>query len=321
MSIAIPLTSTTDNYSDPGAAVFDFGGTPYSGGYLYVQNAGAYVSLKTAQAQGSSTWGPEFATNTALIPLAGGADTRYRPNGPDRIYGVRCRSLLAGTAAIVYGGVFQEGEAGLIPSNQIGGTITPSGGIIPPSAVTTLNFQHNGVSVGNETTLDFSDAGGTTFTVTDDAPNNRVIVTALGSSAVEVPIRAYQTVSVDQTDATLPTNLGLYSAPIIVPTGITSMTLQVEAVMTDDNGGDPGYIELGYFKGASLAAFPAVTWVPSSQATCTGGGVRFVTGPASSGIGVTAGDVVVLAAAGGRGGGGSGKTVNYYAWSGRVLFS
>ena len=105
MAIAIPLTSTTTNYTDPGAAVFDFGGTPYSTGYLYVQNAGAYISLKTANAQGSATWGAEFATNTALVPLAGGTASLARPNGPDRIYGVRARSLAAGIPAVIYGGV------------------------------------------------------------------------------------------------------------------------------------------------------------------------------------------------------------------------
>ena len=133
MAISIPLTSTTDLYTDAGAAVFDFGGTPYAAGYLYVQNAGAYVSLKTANAQGSATWGPEFPTNTALIPLAGGAPSLARPNGPDRIYGVRARSLVAGTPAVIYGGVFQEGEAAVLPSNQVAGTISTSGTITPPS--------------------------------------------------------------------------------------------------------------------------------------------------------------------------------------------
>jgi len=136
VAISIPLTSTTDLYTDAGAAVFDFGGTPYAAGYLFVQNAGVYLSLKTANAQGSATWGPEFATNTALVPLAGGTASLARPNGPDRIYGVRARSLLAGTPAVVYGGVFQEGEAAVLPSNQIGGTITTTGKITNP---TTLN--------------------------------------------------------------------------------------------------------------------------------------------------------------------------------------
>ena len=136
MAISIPLTSTTNLYTDAGAAVFDFGGTPYAAGYLFVQNAGAYLSLKTANAQGSATWGPEFATNTALVPLAGGTASLARPNGPDRIYGVRARSLVAGTPAVVYGGVFQEGEAAVLPSNQIGGTITTTGKITNP---TTLN--------------------------------------------------------------------------------------------------------------------------------------------------------------------------------------
>jgi hypothetical protein len=137
VAISIPLTSTTNLYSDAGAAVFDFGGTPYAAGYLFVQNAGAYVSLKTANAQGSATWGPEFATNTALVPLAGGTASLARPNGPDRIYGVRARSLAAGVPAVVYGGVFQEGEAAVLPSNQVGGTITTSGTIVQP--VTGIN--------------------------------------------------------------------------------------------------------------------------------------------------------------------------------------
>jgi microcystin-dependent protein len=137
VAISIPLTSTTNLYTDAGAAIFDFGGTPYAAGYLFVQNAGAYISLKTANAQGSATWGPEFATNTALVPLAGGTASLARPNGPDRIYGVRARSLVAGTPAVVYGGVFQEGEAAVLPSNQVGGTISTSGQITNPSQVNT----------------------------------------------------------------------------------------------------------------------------------------------------------------------------------------
>lgn len=322
MSLSIPLTTTTNNYSDPGAAVFDFGGTGYSSGYFYVQNASCYISLKTGSSQGAANWQAELPYSPTLIPLGGGEPTLWRRNtGPDLIYGVRARSLVAGVPGVVYGGMFQPGEATSLPSNQLSGTITPGGGVIPPTTVTTLNFQHNGVSVGNETTLDFSDSGGTTFTVTDDSPNNRVIVTALGSSAVEVPIRAFSNTSVNQTDATLPTDLGIYSAPIIVPTGKTSMTLQVEAIMSDDGAGDAGYIELGYFMGANLVSYNGLTWVPSSMASCTGGGARFVAGPVSSSISVTAGNVLGLGAAGGRAGGGSGKTVKYYAFSGRVVFS
>jgi microcystin-dependent protein len=137
VAYSIPLTNTTTNYTDAGAAIFDFGGTPYSIGYLFVQNAGAYISLKTANAQGSATWGPDFATNASLVPLAGGTNSLARPNGPERIYGVRCRSLVAGTPAVVYGGVFQEGEAAVLPSNQVGGTININGQITNPSSVNT----------------------------------------------------------------------------------------------------------------------------------------------------------------------------------------
>ena len=93
--------------------------------------------LFRSNAQGSATWGAEFATNTALVPLAGGTASLARPNGPDRIYGVRARSLAAGIPAVIYGGVFQEGEAAVLPSNQVGGTITTSGTIVQP--VTGIN--------------------------------------------------------------------------------------------------------------------------------------------------------------------------------------
>lgn len=181
MAIAIPLTSTTTNYTDAGAAVFDFGGTPYSSGYLYVQNAGAYISLKTANAQGSATWGAEFPTNTALIPLAGGAPSLARPNGPDRIYGVRARSLVAGTPAVIYGGVFQEGEAAVLPSNQVAGTISTSGTITPPST-SALNGLTGAVSAAGAI------LSGSGFTVAHPATGKYVVTATspLGAAPIVV---------------------------------------------------------------------------------------------------------------------------------------
>lgn len=133
MAVSIPLTATTDQYAPfPPAAVFDQGGTPYTTGYLWVQNAGAFISLKVGAQQGASNWGPDFPTGPSLVPLVGGAGTYARPNGPDRIFGVRARSLAAGVPAVVYGGLFQDGEAAVIPSTQADGTITAGGVITPP---------------------------------------------------------------------------------------------------------------------------------------------------------------------------------------------
>lgn len=46
MPLAIPQTTTTPNYTDAGAAVFDFGGTGYYLLYFYVMNAGVYLSFR-----------------------------------------------------------------------------------------------------------------------------------------------------------------------------------------------------------------------------------------------------------------------------------
>lgn len=132
VATAIPLTTTTNQYTDPGAAVFDFGGTPFQAGYLYVQNASAFVSLKVGNSLGNADWQTELPYSPTLIPLLAGEATPWRrTTGPDLIYGVRARSLATGTPAVVYGGAFQPGEATSLPSNQLTGTVTPSGGVVP----------------------------------------------------------------------------------------------------------------------------------------------------------------------------------------------
>lgn len=158
MAVSIPLTSTTDLYTSPAAAVFDFGGTPYTTGYLWVQNAGVFVSLKRGSSQGATDWTPDFPTGPALVPLVGGAPSLGRPNGPDRIFGVRARSLAVGVPAVVYGGVFQDGETAVIPSTQASGTIT-TGGVVTPAGTAMTGFVNSNGTI----------AGGTGFSVVKGA--------------------------------------------------------------------------------------------------------------------------------------------------------
>ena len=171
MALSIPLTTTTNLFTDPGAAVFDFGGTAYSSGYLYIQNASCYVSLKTGSSQGAANWQAELPYSPTLIPLGGGEPTLWRRNtGPDLIYGVRARSLVPGVPGVIYGGMFQPGEATSLPSNQLSGTITSGGGVVPP--VSGINGLTGYVSAagtilsGSGFTVAFSPPGVYTITYT-----------------------------------------------------------------------------------------------------------------------------------------------------------
>lgn len=78
--------------------------------------------------------------------------------------------LLAGAASITFQGT-AGGETldyAVVPSN-----VNTNAAI---SQVTQLGFQHNAVVVANETAIDFEDADGIAWTLTDDPGNNRVKV-------------------------------------------------------------------------------------------------------------------------------------------------
>jgi hypothetical protein len=145
MSLSIPFTQTTANYTDPNAAVFPAevgASTPFTSGYLIVGNASAYVSIYKGDGRGGAGWGPDFpitGSPNAYVPLLGGAR--------QSIFGVRARDAVAGTHALISGALFQAGEASVTPSATFSGTIGGSGGYIPAASVITGIVSGAGVAV------------------------------------------------------------------------------------------------------------------------------------------------------------------------------
>lgn len=77
--------------------------------------------------------------------------------------GVRFKNYVAGQVAVVSGALSEPNE----PSVQI-----TSGGLSADAG--TLKFQHNGVLIAAESTLDLEDAGANIWVPTDDPSNNRL---------------------------------------------------------------------------------------------------------------------------------------------------
>jgi hypothetical protein len=113
MSITIPSTACTDEYSDVGAAIFDFQGTGCISGYLVVSDAPIFLSLIVGTLQGQTVETIDYPINGGFIPLSGGGP---RVRGPgDLIFGIRARNYTAGTVATITGTFFQPGEAQVVP--------------------------------------------------------------------------------------------------------------------------------------------------------------------------------------------------------------
>lgn len=200
MAVAIPLTSTTDSYDNANAAVFDFGGTPFQAGYLYVQNASAFVSLRVGNSLGSANWQTELPYSPTLIPLLAGDATPWRrTTGPDLIYGVRARSLMPGTPAVVYGGAFQPGEATSLPSNQLTGTVTPGGGIMP--GVSMINGITGAVDGPTGTVI-----AGTGFTVNHSATGTYIVTFTPALSVAPIVLEDARGGSAISSSHSTPTN-------------------------------------------------------------------------------------------------------------------
>ena len=135
--LALPNTTTTDLYTDAGAAVFpstDSGaGTPYASGFLFIANQPAFVSIRKGPTSGSSgAWTPDTLVQPTMVPLTVGQPSAAKPN-PDYIFGVRARSAVAGSPAQVFGALFQPGEISFVPGAQFTGTVSQSGGFTPVS--------------------------------------------------------------------------------------------------------------------------------------------------------------------------------------------
>lgn len=135
--LVLPNTTTTDQYTDAGAAVFpgtDSGAlTPYANGFLFVANQPAFISVRVGRTSGSSgVWTPDSLVQPTLIPLTVATNV----GNPQFIFGVRARNAVAGQPAQVFGALFQAGEVSFVPGNQFSGTVSPSGGFSPANPVT-----------------------------------------------------------------------------------------------------------------------------------------------------------------------------------------
>lgn len=150
--LQIVNTTTTANYSDPGAAVFpsDEQGmiTPYVQGFVIVANASVFASVRKR-----GVWTPDTLLAPTTLPI----NVDRQTSDPDYIYGVRFRDGVAGTHAQVFGALFQAGEPSLLPGTDFTSTVSASGsvsgsgalitGIIPatgttPTAGTGFTYTH-----------------------------------------------------------------------------------------------------------------------------------------------------------------------------------
>jgi hypothetical protein len=126
------------------------------------------------------------ANNAAIVQLAGHSDDKtIQPWGDEllltpttgefqRIQGMRFRSAIAGAPAQIVAQLVEPGDPVPIGGTPFTAALSPSGTITPGNS--SVQIQHNGGLVGTEPTIDFVDALGNVFTVTDDVPNTRVLV-------------------------------------------------------------------------------------------------------------------------------------------------
>lgn len=138
-----------------------------------VPSADAYNDTNTLLQPGSGTLEMLVANNAIIIRLnmPTGTPGKYQwspelfvgPSISARTFqdvgGVQFRSALAGSAALVSAVLYTQDEALSISTSAFTSTVSPSGGVSPPPPTTgTLNFDHNGIAVGTEATLDVVDA-------------------------------------------------------------------------------------------------------------------------------------------------------------------
>jgi hypothetical protein len=152
MSLAIPNTTTQNTYTAATTFPPEQGaGTPFASGYLVIANNPATVSVLRGRTQGAASWGADFSYAPTTLPISSGLDPGTGQIR-DYIFGVRFKSAVPGSAAQVFGGLFQLGDVTLSPANQFTGTLAAGGGFTPPST---------GV-IGSTATLHFP--GGSTVT-------------------------------------------------------------------------------------------------------------------------------------------------------------
>lgn len=138
MSLAIPQTEITSGPSSDGQIIAD-GNTPYSTGWLFVFNDTVEIAMSKGTGQGQASFGPWIPGAPGLFPLAGGKPSPQKPN-PDYIFGLRIRNLTASPPVNpqVFGALFQDGEANILPSSQLTGTLSPGGNFNPGTGAALL---------------------------------------------------------------------------------------------------------------------------------------------------------------------------------------
>lgn len=142
VSYVIPPTVTTDSYTSPNPATFDFNNTPYSWGYLNVSDNPIYVSLLVGSGQGqASGWSADYPVHGSFVPVSSGSGRRTN----DVIMGVKARSLTAGQAATISGAFYQPGEVGIVPG------VTGTGAGLSPSSTEPTSTPINLFTSGTHT--------------------------------------------------------------------------------------------------------------------------------------------------------------------------
>jgi len=109
-------------------------------------------------------WGVEILVSPSSLTLQRCGGVRFKTN-----------PAAGSSAGRIVAQAWRSGEPLIGGGVQLTGSLTGSGSITPPPN-SPLNFQHQGVLVAAEPTLDFVDQDGTIWTVSDDAPNTRIKV-------------------------------------------------------------------------------------------------------------------------------------------------
>jgi hypothetical protein len=178
VSLAIPNTTTQATYVAATTFPVEQGaGTPFASGYLVIANNSATVSVLRGTGQGSASWGPDFSYAPTTLPLSAGLDPTSGKIR-DFIFGVRARDEVAGTHAQVFGGLFQLGDVTLNPGNQFTGTVSPSGGFLPPGTgmITGLVAASGAITAGSGFTVAHPGNGLYTLTFTSPFASIPVVV-------------------------------------------------------------------------------------------------------------------------------------------------
>lgn len=261
--LAIPNTTTVPSEASAGFVAFppDAGAlTPFANGFLSIANNSAQISIRKGPTAGESTWTPYVGILPTLVPLTTDRAGRSRP---DYIWGVKFIDGVPNTHAQVSGALFQPGEANFVPSTQITGTVSASGGFNPPVSGLTL-FSDQTLSVP---------AGRFTFSAIPAAAAMLIALSLRGDTGVDQVAGFVQLNNDGAADYTEEILSGLNNvAAASVTSGLTGIEIgQYPGATSGANIFGAGFVEMTDYASSTLKARHVIS--RSGSITATGAAI------------------------------------------------